>query len=93
MYLLNHDYKILAKILVERIQLVLPYLIDQDQTGFLKGRYIGQNSVTIFDIIHHIDVENIPVVMISIDFEKAFEKLEWNFMFKRLEFFLSFPLI
>ena len=84
--LLNQDYKILAKRMAERIKLVLPYLIDQDQTGFLKGRYIGQNIVIIFDIIHHTDVENIPAVMTSIDFEKAFDKLEWNFMFKCLEF-------
>ena len=67
-------------------------MIDQDQTGFLKGRYIGQNIVTIFDIIHHTDVEFIPAVMISIDFEKAFDKLEWNFMFKCLEFFKFSPL-
>ena len=88
--LLNQDYKILAKLMAERIKLVLPYLIDQDQTGLLKGRYIEQNIVTIFDIIHHTDVENIPAVMILIDFEKAFDKLEWNFMFKCLEFF-KFP--
>ena len=87
MSLLNQDYKILAILIAERIKLVLPYLIDQDQTGFLKGRYIWQNNVTIFDNIHHTDVENIPAVMISIDFEKAFDKLEWNFMFKCLEFF------
>ena len=30
-------------------------MIDQDQTGFLKGRHIGQNIVTILDIIHHKD--------------------------------------
>ena len=74
--------------IAERIRLVLPYLIDQDQTGIFKGRYIRQNIVTIFDIIHPTDVENIPVVMISIDFEKAFDELEWNFIFKCLHFFL-----
>ena len=58
------------------IKLFLPYLIDQNQTGFLKRRYIEQNIVTVFDIIHQTDVENIPAVMISIDFEKAFDKLE-----------------
>ena len=88
--LLNQDYKILAKLVAERIKIALPYLIDQDQTGFLKGRYIGQNIVTIFDIMHHSEVQNIPALMISIDFEKAFDKLEWPFMFKFLDFF-GFP--
>ena len=88
--LLNQDYKILAKLVAERIKIALPYLIDQDQTGFLKGRYIGQNIVTIFDIMHHSEVQNIPALMISIDFEKVFDKLEWPFMFKCLDFF-GFP--
>ena len=88
--LLNQDYKILAKLVAERIKIALPYLINQDQTGFLKGRYIGQNIVTILDIIHHTEVQEIPALLISIDFEKAFDKLEWSFMFKCLEYF-GFP--
>ena len=88
--LLNQDYKILAKLVAERIKIALPYFINQDQTGFFKGRYIGQNIVTTFDIMHHSEVQNIPALMISIDFEKAFDKLEWPFMFKCLEFF-DFP--
>ena len=58
-----------------------------------RALYIAQNIVTIFNIIHHNDAENILAIMISIDFEKAFDKLEWNFIFKCLDFFLSFPLI
>ena len=37
--LLNQDYKILAQLVAERVKIALPYLIDQDQAGFLKGRY------------------------------------------------------
>ena len=88
--LFNQGFKILAKLIAESIKLVLPYLSDKDQTGFLKRRYTGQTIVTIFDIIHHTDVENILAVMISIDIEKAFDKIDWNFMFKYLEFF-KFP--
>lgn len=88
--LLNQDYKILAKLVAERIKITLPYLINQDQTGFLKGRYIGHNIVTIFDIVHHTEAQDIPAILISIDFEKAFDKLEWSFISKCLDHF-GFP--
>ena len=41
--LLNYDYKIASKCIANRIQKILPKLINNDQTGFLKGRVIGEN--------------------------------------------------
>ena len=41
--ILNTDYKILTKTLANRLQLVLPKLINPDQVGYVKNRYIGQN--------------------------------------------------
>ncbi len=38
--LLNTDYKVIANILAMRLQLVLPNIINDDQSGYLKGRYI-----------------------------------------------------
>ena len=61
-----------------------------DQSGFMKGRFIGQNIVNIMDIIHHTEENDIDALLISIDFEKAFDKLEWNFASKCLEF-VNFP--
>jgi hypothetical protein len=40
--LLNVDYKILTKVIANRIKRVLNTLIDDNQTGFIKGRYIGE---------------------------------------------------
>ena len=61
--LLNTDYKIAAKAIANRMKLVLPDVINNDQTGFLKGRFIGENVRLIDSVIHHYAAEkNIPGV-------------------------------
>ena len=52
--LLNTDYKIMAKALANRIKSVIDALIDSDQTGYLKGRYIGENIRTVSDLIYYL---------------------------------------
>lgn len=85
--LLNTDYKILTKCLSFRVQKVLPSLIDPDQTGFLKGRYIGENIRTIADIIDYTNLKNKPGIVLLIDFEKAFDTIRWSFIVKALTLF------
>ena len=58
--LLNLDYKIVSKIIARRIEKVLPLLICSDQSGFVKGRYIGQNIRLINDILEQTKLQNIP---------------------------------
>ena len=53
--LLNVDYKILTKVLSRRLQTILPQLINSDQTGFVKERYIGQNIRLLRDITEYLD--------------------------------------
>ena len=78
--LLNTDYKIAAKSIANRIKLVLPNLVNYDQTGFLKGRFIGENIRLIDSIIQYATEKNIPGLLLFIDFEKAFDSLEWPFI-------------
>ena len=85
--LLNIDYKILTKALAKRIEKYLPKLIDSDQTGFVKGRYIGQNIRLLSDIMEYLDAKKTSGLLLFIDFEKAFDSLEWDFMNKALNAF------
>ena len=78
--LLNTDYKIAAKSIANRIKLILPNLINHDQTGFLKDRFIGENIRLIDGIIQYATEKNIPGLLLFIDFEKAFDSLEWSFI-------------
>ena len=49
--LLNVDYKIASKAIAKRIEPILNKLVHSDQTGFVKGRYIGENIGLISDIM------------------------------------------
>ena len=91
--LLNFDYKILARIIAMRIEPSLPSLIHSDQTGFIKGRYIGQNIGLLTDLMNFTDVNKIPGILLFIDFEKAFDTLEWIFLHQALEIFNFGPKI
>ena len=85
--LVNVDAKIMSKAIATRIKNVLPNIIHHNQTGFIKDRYIGETVRSIFDIMDFTVEENIPGLMIFIDFQKAFDSLEWNFLQSCLESF------
>ena len=50
---------------------VLDKLINQDQKGFIAGRFIGENVRLIYDVLFETKNQNIPGMILSIDFEKA----------------------
>lgn len=85
--LLNVDYKIITKVLANRMKKVLVDIIHHDQTGFLKGRYIGENIRLLLDIINFTNVNDIPGFAFAIDFEKAFDKISWSCINKALSLF------
>ena len=75
--LLNVDFKIAAKAIAKRLEPILGPLIHPDQTGFVKGRYIGENIRLINDVME---------ILTSPDFRKAFDSLEWPFIMKTLDY-------
>ena len=85
--LLNTDYKIAAKVIAQRISRHLPKIISVEQTGFIKNRYIGENIRTIIDIIDYVENSEEPGLIFSIDFEKAFDCIDWNYMYNCLSYF------
>ena len=66
--LLNVDYKIASKAIASRIKNVLPTLIHSDQSGFMKDRFIGQNIRLINDILEQTELQNIPGILLQLDF-------------------------
>ena len=85
--LLNTDYKILAKALANRLTEYLPFLIEDDQTGYIPGRFIGCNIRLVEYIIIYTTLNKVTGILLTIDFEKAFDSLRWSFIQKSLEAF------
>ena len=83
----NYDYKIVAFVLASRLQKVMQCIISTDQSGYIKGRFIGQNARLIQDILEYTDKFKLPGVLLCLDFKKAFDRLEWNFMTEVLKKF------
>jgi hypothetical protein len=90
--LLNQDYKYLAKCLANRCKEVLPDIINPDQTGFVPDRLIGTNIIKSQNIITYLKEQQKEGLMMCIDFEKAFDTIEWNYIRKSLLQF-NFPTI
>ena len=85
--LLNVSYKIASGCIANRIKKLLPFIIDLDQSGFLSGRFTGDNIRLIYDILSYSNKENKKGLMVLIDFEKAFDSVSWSFMEKCLNFY------
>ena len=87
----NCDYKILAFILARRLQAFINNLVSEDQSAYVKGRYIGINARTILDIFEFCEENEKDGVLLFLDFQKAFDSVEWNFIFSVLKTFYFGP--
>ena len=83
--LLNTDYKIITKTLANKIKPFLHTIIKSDQTCSIPGRTIEQNTHFIRDIIYYTKSTRNPAYILSIDQEKAFDRLAHNYIHKVLE--------
>ena len=85
--LTNVDYRILAFVLANRLQKVIGSIVNNDQTAYIKGRYMGYNIRLVSDVVEYYDMSEKSGILMTLDFKKAFDSLEWNFLLKTLDFF------
>lgn len=72
-------YKILAKILANRLKVILPGIISEHQSGFVPGRNISDNVLVAFETIHHMKRKrtgNIGEVALNSDINKTYDRVD-----------------
>ena len=85
--LTNSDYKLLAKALAMRLNLVIHDLVSEEQFGYIKGRQSASLIRLIDDLIENMNIENKPGLLVSIDYSQAFDRISKEFMICTFEKF------
>ncbi len=82
--LLGNTYKVFAKILAGRVKVALTHIIRPNQTGFVEGRSIIDNTFMAQEALEWVEKNEQDLVLLLFDFEKAFDRIEWGFLFTAL---------
>ena len=85
--LLNIDYKLAARIISMRLKKVIDKIVSDDQAGFLKNRSTSECIRLVQDMIDYCVFETKPAVVMFLDFRKAFDTINHNFLFYLLREF------
>lgn len=78
--LIYGSYKIVSRIMAERFKKVLPDIISQHQTTFVKKRQILDRVLIANELIDSRLRSGKPGILCKVDFEKAFDHLNWDFL-------------
>lgn len=84
--LLNSDIKLFTKILATRLAIHLPDLVHLDQVGFVPTREARDNTTKVLNLLHVAKTSHTPCVFLSTDAEKAFDRVNWQYMFTVLRY-------
>ena len=85
--LLNYYYKAITKVLATSVRDILPKIIHPNQKCGIKGRSIHDGAALIRDLIEYVNRKYLPGIIISLDQTKAYDRVEWDFLFKVLRKF------
>lgn len=86
--LADFQFKIITKVLADRLAMVAPKIISENQRGFLKGRHISEWLCIASEGINMLDKRAYGGnLALKIDIKKAFDTMDWKFLLKVLQSF------
>jgi len=80
MALCNVLYKIISKLMADRLKSVLPSIIYQEQIGYVEGRQITDSIILTEELLHSLKAKRSPGMLIQLDLSKAFDRISWQYM-------------
>lgn len=86
-YLCNTRYKIISKVVANRLKKVLKFIISNEQSGFAPNRSIVEGIIIAHEAIHFVCIAKADIMIVKLDIQKAYDKVRWNFLFAVLQKF------
>lgn len=83
--LINHDAKVFATVLAKRLNTFITQYIHSDQTGFMPSWHMTDNICRSLNIIHFCKSHKLPAMVLSLDAEKAFDRVETSYLRELLQ--------
>ena len=85
--MLETFYKIISATLANRIKPVLDSIVGKHQKAYIPGRYIAECTRNTYNLFSYAKVNNVPGMLLMIDFEKAFNSVDFQLLVTSLELF------
>lgn len=85
--LCNVIYKIISKVIANKLKPILPGIISEEQSGYVKGRQILDNILLAQEMVHTLQSRKVEGMLMQLDLSKAYDKVSWNYLESILDAF------